>query len=91
MAQMKLTITPTGKDPVTVPVGPKVIVECERHFNKPMGQLFNGENLSYESLAYAGWKAMMLSGYEVKTFDLWLDVIEDISAAEEDEAPLLEA
>lgn len=88
MATMKLTVTPVGKSPVTVGIGPKVMVECERHFNKPFSQLFSGDQLSYESLAWAAWKAMLGSGHEVKTFDLWLDDIEDISAAEDDSSPL---
>lgn len=88
MATMKLTVTPVGKAPITVGVGPKVMVECERHFGKPFSQLFSGDNLSYESLAWAAWKAMLISGQDVKTFDLWLDDVEDIAAAEDDEAPL---
>lgn len=88
MATMKLTVTPIGKTPVTVGIGPKVMVECERHFNKPFSQLFSGDTLSYESLAWAAWKAMMQAGQEVKTFDLWLDDIEDITAAEDEGAPL---
>jgi hypothetical protein len=88
MAQMKLTVTPIDGDPVTVGVGPKVIVECERHFKQPFSKLFSGDTLSYESLAWAAWKSMMVKGMDVKTFDLWLDGVEDITAAEDDQLPL---
>jgi hypothetical protein len=88
MAQMKLTITPSDGTPYSVGVGPKVIVECERHFKRPFSQLFSGESLSYESLAWAAWKASLAAGHEVKTFDLWLDDVDDIAAAEDDSLPL---
>jgi len=88
MAQMKLTVVPVDGAPFTVGMRPKVIVECERHFKRPFAQLFTSESLSYEVLSWAAWKASMAAGYEVKTFDLWLDDVEDITAAEDEALPL---
>jgi hypothetical protein len=88
MSQMKLTVIPNDGPPVTVPIKPKVMIECERHFKKPFSQLFSGETLSYESLAWAAWKSMLASGHDVKTFELWLDDIDDITAAEDEQIPL---
>jgi hypothetical protein len=53
-----------------------------------MTQLFSAESASYEALAFAAHQAMMQSGHEVKTFDLWLNGIEEISTEETPASPL---
>ena len=88
MALMTLKVVPTAGDAVTVPVTPKVIVACERHFKKGMGELFAAGSASYEAMAYAAHQAMLQSGHEVKTFDAWLDGIDEITTEEADTVPL---
>jgi|LakMenEpi03Aug12_release.lakeMendotaPanAssembly.Ray.scaffolds.fasta_scaffold662219_3 hypothetical protein len=88
MAVMTLKVVPIEGDAVSVPITPKVIVACERHFKKGMTQLFSAESASYEALAFAAHQAMMQSGHEVKTFDLWLNGIEEISTEETPASPL---
>lgn len=88
MALMTLKVVPAGGDAVSVPVTPKVIVACERHFKKGMGDLFGAESASYEALAFAAHQAMLQSGYEVKTFDAWLDGIDEISTEDTQTVPL---
>jgi len=88
MSMMKLRVTPTEGDPVSVPVTPKVIVAAERHFGKGMGQLFSSEGVTFEALAWSAWQAMLVAGHQVKTFDLWLDGVASIDAEEQDAAPL---
>lgn len=79
----------TGADPVVVKVTPKVIVATERQFKLPMSQLFNAENMSFESMTWVAWKAMHTAGHVVKTFDLWLDDLESVEfVAQEDSRPL---
>ena len=88
MSLMRLKVVPMMGDEVVVPVTPKVIVAAERHFKKGMGELFAENNVTYEALAWCAWQAMMASGHEVKTFDLWLDGIEEISSEDERDLPL---
>jgi hypothetical protein len=91
MSVMKLRVTPLEGDPVSVPVTPKVIVAAERHFKKGMGQLFSGENVTFEALAWAAWQAMLFGGHQVKTFDLWLDGVASIDSEEDETVPFPEA
>lgn len=88
MALMTLKVVPAQGDPVAVPVTPKVIVACERHFKKGMGELFAAESASYEAMAYAAHQAMLQSGHEVKTFDAWLDGIDEITTEDTPTVPL---
>jgi len=88
MALMKLTIVPTNGEPVTVPVTPKVIVACERHFKKGMAELFSAESASFEAMAYAAWQGMLQAGHDVELFDPWLDGIEEITTEETETVPL---
>jgi hypothetical protein len=88
MALMTLKVVPATGDPVSVPITPKVIVACERHFKKGMGQLFDQAHVTYEALAWAAHQAMLQSGYEVKTFDAWLDGIDEIRTEDSAEVPL---
>jgi len=88
MALMTLKVVPTKGDPVTVRVTPKVIVACERHFKKGMGELFATGSAQYEAMAYAAHQAMLQSGHDVQLFDAWLDSIDDIAAEETPTVPL---
>ena len=88
MALMTLKVVPAKGDPVTVPVTPKVIVACERHFKKGMGELFSATGASYEAMAFAAHQAMLQAGHEVKTFDAWLDGIDEITTEEDPPVPL---
>jgi hypothetical protein len=88
MALMQLKVVPAQGDPVTVSITPKVIVACERHFKKGMGQLFDQATVTYEALAWAAHQAMLQSGYEVKTFDAWLDGIDEITTEDQPTVPL---
>lgn len=88
MALMTLKVVPSEGDPITVPITPKVIVACERHFKKGMGQLFEAQSVTYEALAWAAHQAMLQSGYEVKTFDAWLDGIDEITSEDTPAVPL---
>lgn len=86
---MNLTVRLTGNEPVTVKVSPKVVVAAERQFKSPMAQLFSAESMSYEVMAWVGWKAMHVAGHVVKTFDLWLDDLDAVEfAAAESDPPL---
>ncbi len=86
MALMRMKVTMADAEPVSVKVTPKVIVAAERHFKKGMGELF--ANASYEALAWVAWQAMQANGHVVKTFDLWLDGVDEITA--EDSGPLVD-
>lgn len=88
MAMMTLEVVRTEGETVTVKVTPKVIVAAERHFKKGMGELFSEGNVTYEALAWCAWQAMLQAGYEVKTFDPWLDGIESINSTDEGKTPL---
>jgi hypothetical protein len=86
---MDLAVTMTGSEPVTVKISPKVVVAAERQFKSPMAKLFAAENVSYEVMAWLGWKGMHTAGHVVKTFDLWLDDVESVEfVAEESGSPL---
>jgi hypothetical protein len=86
---MDLAVTMTGSEPVTVKISPKVVVAAERQFKSPMAKLFAAENVSYEVMAWLGWKGMHTAGHVVKTFDLWLDDVESVEfVAEESGTPL---
>jgi len=84
---MRLRVEPTTGDAYEVSITPKVIVEVERQFAKPMTDLF-GEGASFEALYWAGWKASFLAGRSGKSFDDWLDDIENIEPVEEQRVPL---
>lgn len=87
MALMNLKVTPTEGAPISVKVTPKVMVAAERHFQAGFTQLFDQKSVKYETLAWVAHQALMYSGYEVKTFELWLDGIDDITT-EESAVPL---
>ena len=86
---MDLAVTMTGSEPVTVKISPKVVVAAERQFKSPMAKLFAAENVSYEVMAWLGWKGMHTAGHVVKTFDVWLDDVEAVEfVTEESGTPL---
>ena len=88
MAVMTLEVIRQGADPVTVKVTPKVIVQAERQFKMGVARLF-GADASMEHMTWCAWKGMQLAGLDVKTFDLWLDDIEEVNVADEvDTLPL---
>ena len=84
---MRLRVEPTTGDAYEVSITPKVIVEVERQFAKPMTDLF-GEGASFEALYWSAWKASNLAGRTGKTFDYWLDDVEGIEPVEEQRVPL---
>jgi len=86
MALMSLKVTMVGGDPVAVKVTPKVIVLAERHFKKPMAELF--ANVSYEALAWVAWQALQATGHVVKPFDDWLGELDAVEG--EESAPLVD-
>jgi len=87
MAMMQLEVTFVTGDPVVVNITPKVIVDAERHFKMGMSKLF-GENSSMEHMTWLAWKGMLVGGYEVKTYELWLDNVANVGAASTQEAGL---
>ena len=86
-ALMRLRVVPAEGDAYEVNVIPKVIVEAERHFAKPMTDLF-GDSASIEALCWAAWKATMVSGRPVPLFDEWLNGIDSVEAGEMERVPL---
>jgi hypothetical protein len=86
-ALMRLRVIPAQGDAYEINITPKVIVEAERHFAKPMSDLF-GESASFEALCFAAWKGCQISGRSNKTFDEWLDEVDSIEAGEQPRVPL---
>lgn len=85
---MRLRVTEVDGDSYELKVGPKALVEVERHFKKPMSALFNAETASYEALCYVAWRASQLALRVVKPFDEWLGDIDNIEAVEDEALPL---
>lgn len=84
---MRLRVVVEDGEPYEVNISPKVIVAAERHFAKPMSQLF-GDSASFEALCWTAWKGTHASGRVVKPFDEWLDGVESIEAGESAPIPL---
>lgn len=82
-ALMRLRVTLNEGESYEIKAGPKAIVEAERHFSKPMTQLFGEGHASYEALAYLAWRASQLANKIVKPFDEWLGDIESIEAVDD--------
>jgi hypothetical protein len=87
MAMMNMRVVPLEGAPIEVPVTPKVIVAAERHFKTTMAKLFSPDNISFEAMSWIAWQAMQHSGHVVKTFDLWLDGVENIESVDEPTTP----
>lgn len=85
---MRLRVIDNTGDSYELNVGPKALVDVERHFKKPMSQLFNAETASFEALCYVAWRASQLSLRVVKPFDEWLTEIDTIEAVEDEALPL---
>jgi|APCry1669188910_1035180.scaffolds.fasta_scaffold116917_3 hypothetical protein len=87
-ALMRLRIEPIQGDAYEVNVTPKVIVELERHFSKPMTDILGGDSVSFEAIYWAAWKGTQIAGRPTKPFDEWLDDVETVEPVEEARVPL---
>lgn len=85
---MRLRVVQSNGDSYELNIGPKAIVEVERHFSKSMSQLFSADNASYEALCYVAWRGSQLAMKVVKPFDEWLGEIDSIEAVDEKAVPL---
>jgi hypothetical protein len=85
---MRLRVIEVAGDSYELNIGPKVIVEVERHFKQPMSKLFAAETASYEALCYVAWRGSQLALRVVKPFDEWLGEIDSIEAVDEKALPL---
>jgi hypothetical protein len=84
---MRLRIEPIQGDAYEVNITPKVVVELERQFHKPMTEIL-GESVTFEAIYWAAWKGSQISGRPTKPFDEWLDDIENVEPVEEQRIPL---
>jgi hypothetical protein len=87
-ARIPLTISLVDGSSFNVVAGAKAIVDAERHFNKPLAQLFNQDSMSYESICWLAWRACQLSNRVVKPFDEWLGEIDSVEGTEDQPNPL---
>ena len=85
---MRLRIEPITGDAYEVNVTPKVIVELERHFSKPMTDILGADSVSFEAIYWAAWKGTQVSGRPAKPFDEWLNDIDSAEFVEEARVPL---
>jgi hypothetical protein len=85
---MRLRVAQSNGESYELNIGPKVIVEVERHFKKSMSQLFGADNASYEALCFVAWRGSQLAMKVVKPFDEWLGEIDSIEAVDEKAVPL---
>lgn len=70
---------------VEVPVTPRVVVSFEREFQTGLGRAFSNDQKA-EHLYWLAWKASASK----KTFDAWLDTVQDVQIVEGAERPLPE-
>jgi hypothetical protein len=91
MAVMQIKVSLQGREPVVAPVTPKVIVDAEEHFGTTMVQMFN--ELSMKRLTWLAWKALLVNGNDVKTYEPFLADLVEVPeiVSQEDSAPLSEA
>lgn len=91
MAVMKMKVSLKDREPVTVDITPRVIVDAEEHFGTSMVQMF--QDLSMKRLTWLAWKAMLTSGLEVKTYEPFVNELLEVPevVSKEDEGPLSEA
>ena len=87
MISMKMDVLMTSGDKVPVIVTPKAQVEFERHYKLGIANAF-GDDMRMEYIYFLAWKAMVHIGRTTKSFDDWLDDVEDIEMAEDDAVPL---
>jgi len=85
---MRLRIEPITGDAYEVNVTPKVIVELERQFSKPMTDILSADSVSFEAIYWAAWKGTQVSGRPAKPFDEWLNDIDSVEFVEEARIPL---
>lgn len=88
MISMKLDIVMVTGETVPVVVSPKVQVEFERHYNCGIASAFGGDDMRMEHVYYLAWKAASHLRKTSKSFDDWLDDVEDIEMEEDDAVPL---
>ena len=91
MAVMKMKVMLKDREPVTVDITPRVIVDAEEHFGTSMVAMF--QDLSMKRLTWLAWKAMLTGGYEVKTYEPFVNDLVEVPevVSREDESPLSEA
>jgi hypothetical protein len=91
MAAMRMKVALKGREPVVVNITPRVIVDAEEHFGASMVQMFG--DLSMKRITWLAWKAMLVSGAEVKTYDPFVNDLVEMPeiVSEEDDGPLSEA
>ena len=85
---MRLRIEPVQGDAYEVNVTPKVVVELERQFHKPMTDILGADSVSFEAIYWAAWKGTQITGRPTKPCDEWLDGIESVEPVEEQRVPL---
>ena len=91
MAVMKMKVSLANREPVVVPVTPKVIVDAEENFGTSMVAMFS--DMSMKRITWLAWKSMLVNGQEVKTYEPFLADLAEMPEiiSQEDEAPLSEA
>lgn len=91
MAAIKMKVSLTDREPITVKVPPLALIEAEEQFATTFVKMFS--DLSLGQLSWLAWKSMLLTGHDVKTFDLFKKDLAEIPelVSTEDEAPLLGA
>ena len=77
MANLTLTLTMRGEPPVSLEISPAIEVAFERQYQRSLG----GE-LWREHLYWLAWKQYHKDGHEVKPFDDWLEMVDDVTPAE---------
>jgi hypothetical protein len=98
MLDLNLTVVYQDGTKQGIQATPGNIVRAERHFGKPLTELFHPERLSLESMAYLAWESIRhkaargMAGYtDPGPFDTWLDTLDDIEMEDDlDTAPLPE-
>lgn len=82
MFGLTLRVVTTGGDE-EVKVSPRVVVAFEREFQTGLGRAFQNDQRA-EHMFWLAWKA---SG-STKTFDAWLDDVQDVQLVTDGERPL---
>jgi len=88
MAVMQVKVSLKNREPVVVPITPWVLIEAEEHFGSTMVTMFS--DMSARRLTWLAWKAMLVDGQEVKTFEPFAKDLAELPelVSQEDEAPL---
>lgn len=83
MASFNVQVT-IGDQSHVFPVKPRTVLAFERKFGMGMAKAF-GTDQRHEHIYFLGWEAMRSSGHVVKTFELWLDEVEDVELLPKDD------